>query len=68
MLSENSSASEPLIAYIYGDTSPDFETVAAFGFTIVCLDSAAAWFSERTLEEAKARGLMVIAFRMGPVA
>jgi hypothetical protein len=59
---------EPLIAYIHGDTPPDFATVAAFGFTIVCLDSAAPWFSDRTISEAKAHGLMAIAFRMGHVA
>lgn len=59
---------EPLIAYIYGDTPPDFDAVVAFGFSVVCLDSAAPWFSERTVSEAKARGLMAIAFRMGRVA
>jgi hypothetical protein len=59
--------SDPLIAYIYGDTPPDFEAVAAFGFSIVCLDSTAPWFSERTIAEAKVHGLMAIAFRMGHV-
>jgi hypothetical protein len=58
---------EPLIAYVCGDTPPDFEALAAFGFTIVCLDSAAPWFSERTVSDAKAHGLMAIAFRMGHV-
>lgn len=58
----------PLVAYVYGDTPPDFEAIAAFGFTIVCLDSAARWYSERTISEAKAHGLMAIAFRMGHVA
>ena len=59
---------EPLIAYIYGDTPPDFEAVAAFGFTVVCLDSGAPWFSERVVANAKARGLIAIAFRMGHAA
>ena len=68
MLPEDISIPEPLIAYISGDTPPDFEAVAAFGFTIVCLDTAAAWYSERAVLDAKTHGLMAIAFRMGPVA
>ena len=59
---------EPLIAYVYGHTPPDFEAIAAFGFSVVCLDSAAPWFSERTISQAKMHGLMAIAFRMGHLA
>jgi len=59
---------EPLIAYIYGDTPPDFEAIAAFGFDVVCLDSGASWYSEQMVAEAKKRGLMTFAFRMGYVA
>jgi hypothetical protein len=58
---------EPLIAYVYGDTPPDFEAIAAFGFDVVCLDSGASWFSERLIAEAKTHGLMTFAFRMGYV-
>lgn len=68
MPSDKSSAPEPLIAYISGDTPPDFASVAAFGFTIVCLDSGAPWFSPSSVIDAKAHGLMAIAFRMGHVA
>lgn len=68
MASDRNAAPESLIAYISGGTPPDFEAVAAFGFTIVCLDSAAPWFSERTVADAKAHGLMAIAFRMGHAA
>jgi hypothetical protein len=58
---------DPLIAYIYGETPPDFAAIAAFGFDVVCLDSGAAWFSERTIADAHANGLMAVAFRMGYV-
>ncbi|HWK11067.1 MAG TPA: hypothetical protein VNR64_13500 [Vicinamibacterales bacterium] len=68
MLPDDISIPEPLIAYISGDTPPDFEVVAAFGFTIVCLDTAAPWYSDRMVSEAKAHGLMAIAFRMGHLA
>ncbi len=57
----------PLIAYVYGETPPDFAAIAAFGFDVVCLDSAAAWFNERTMADAQANGLMAVAFRMGYV-
>jgi hypothetical protein len=59
--------SEPLIAYVYGETPPDFAAIAAVGFDVVCLDSGAAWFSERTIADAQANGLMAVAFRMGYV-
>jgi len=58
---------EPLIAYVYGDTPPDFAAIAAFGFDVVCLDSGANWFSERTIADARANGLLAVAFRMGYV-
>ena len=57
--------SEVLIAYVYGDTRPDFDAIAAFGFTVVCLDTAAPWFGEGVVEGAKAHGLTVVSFRMG---
>ena len=56
---------EPLIAYVYGDTPPDFEAIAAFGFDVVCLDSGAPWFSESVVSEARRQGLVTFAFRMG---
>jgi hypothetical protein len=55
---------EPLIAYVYGDTPPDFAAIAAFGFEVVCLDSGAAWFDKRTIASAEAQGLRAVAFRM----
>jgi hypothetical protein len=58
---------EPLIAYISGDTPPDFAAIAAFGFDVVCLDRGAAWFSEQAIAQAQAHGLMAVAFRMGYV-
>ena len=68
MLPGDANSPEPLIAYVSGETAPDFEAVAAFGFTVVCLDTAAPWFSERMVSDARAHGLMAIAFRMGHVA
>lgn len=68
MPSEEYSIPEPLIAYVYGDTPPDFDAIAAFGFSVVCLDSSAPWFSDHIVREAKVHGLMAIAFRMGHVA
>ena len=56
---------EPLIAYVYGDTPPDFEAIAAFGFDVVCLDSGAPWFSETVVVDARRQGLITFAFRMG---
>ena len=58
---------DPLIAYVYGDTPPDFEAIAAFGFDVVCLDSSAPWYSDATVEAAKKHGLTPFAFRMGYV-
>ena len=57
-------ASQPLIAYVYGQVPPDFAAIAACGFTIVCLDSSASWFSEATIVAAKAHELVPVAFRM----
>jgi hypothetical protein len=59
--------SEPLIAYIFGDTPPDFAAIAAFGFDVVCLDSAAPWFTEHTILHARRYGMLAVAFRMGYV-
>ena len=56
---------EPLIAYVYGDTPPDFAALAACGFDIVCVDSSAPWFTERLIAAARAHGILVFAFRMG---
>ena len=62
----SAAATEPLmIANVYGDTPPDFAAIAAFGFTVVCLDSTAPWFREAMIEEAKTHGLTPVAFPMG---
>jgi hypothetical protein len=58
-------STEPLIAYVYGDTPPDFEAIAAFGFDVVCLDSGAPWYSECVVADARRHGLVTFAFRMG---
>jgi hypothetical protein len=55
---------EPLIAYVYGPTSPDFYTIAAMGFDIVCLDTRAPWYTPAMLEEAKRFGLSAVAHPM----
>lgn len=60
-------STEPLIAYVYGDTPPDFAAIAAFGFDVVCLDSGARWYCEATVAEARKYGLTLFAFRMGYV-
>jgi hypothetical protein len=56
--------SQPLIAYVYGDVPPDFAAIAACGFTVVCVDTSAPWFNDRTLAEARAHDLIGVAFRM----
>ena len=59
-------APEVLVAHVYdGDVAPDFAAVAACGFSVVLLDTAAPWFSEAAVAAARAEGLMVVAFRMG---
>ena len=58
---------EPLIAYIYGDTPPDFAAIAAFGFDVVCLDSRASWFDEKIVAKAQGEGLTAVVFPMGYV-
>jgi hypothetical protein len=58
------STGEPLIAYVYGDTPPDFAAIAACGFEVVCLDSRAPWFGPPALAAAKAHGLRAVAFPM----
>ena len=57
-------ATELLIAYVYGETPPDFVAIAACGFTVVCLDTSASWFSDVAVANAKENGLTVVAFRM----
>ena len=54
----------PAIAYVYGDTPPDFAAIAAFGFTVVVLDSRAPWYSDWMVGRAKAHGLAVFAHPM----
>jgi hypothetical protein len=63
-LARSIDASEPLIAYVYGEVPPDFAAIAACGFTVVCLDSSASWFGRTTVAEAEAHGLVGVAFRM----
>ena len=58
---------EPLVAYVFGDTPPDFAAIAAFGFDVVCLDSSASWYCEAAVAAAKRYGLTPFAFRMGYV-
>jgi hypothetical protein len=57
-------AVEPLIAYVYGETPPDFAAIAACGFAVVCLDSAASWFGATTIADARRYGLRAVAFPM----
>jgi len=63
-LTDSVEASQPLIAYVYGEVPPDFAAIAACGFTVVCIDSSAPWFSDATMEQAKAQDLTPVAFRM----
>ena len=57
---------ERLIAYVYGDTPPDFAAIAASGFEVVCLDSLAPWFNETTV--AAAHGLIAVGHPMSYAA
>jgi hypothetical protein len=62
---DDENANEPLIAYVHGDdTPPDFATLAAAGFEVVCLDSLAPWFTESMISQAKSHGLMAVGFPM----
>lgn len=61
-------STEPLIAYISGDTPPDFAAIAAFGIDVVCLDSRASWYNEKVLAKAREHGLLAVAFSMGYIA
>jgi hypothetical protein len=56
---------DPMIAYVYGDTPPDFAAIAGFGFEIVCLDRAASWYRPALLDEARRHGLRAVTFTMG---
>ena len=64
MKPDDHDTTEPLIAYIYGNTPPDFAPIAAAGFEVVCLDSLAPWFSDVTIAAAAAHGLMAVGFPM----
>ena len=55
---------EHVIAYVYGDTPPDFAAIAAAGFDVVALDSRASWFNHATLARANANGLTAVGFPM----
>ncbi|HTJ23945.1 MAG TPA: hypothetical protein VL383_16185 [Gemmatimonadaceae bacterium] len=57
-------ASEPEIAYVYGEAPPDFAAIAASGFDIVVMDNTAAWYNANTIAEARSHGLKAFAFRM----
>jgi hypothetical protein len=63
-----SMTTEPLIAYVSGDTPPEFAAIAACGFDVVCVDSRAAWYNESVAGKAREHGLLVVAFSMGYVA
>lgn len=58
---------EMLVAYVYGDTPPDFAAIAACGFEVVGLDRLAPWFGPEVIEAAKAQGLLVAAWPMAYV-
>jgi hypothetical protein len=59
-------APETLVAHVYdGEVPPDFAAIAACGFSVVLLDTAAPWFSDKLVAAAKAEGLVVVSFRMG---
>lgn len=59
-----SQASEPEIAYVYGDTPPDFAAIAAAGFDVVVMDSDAPWFTLDLIRRASTHGLMAFAHPM----
>ena len=56
---------EPRIAYVYGETPPDFAALAACGFDVVCLDRSASWCNDRAIADARSHGLRPVVFRMG---
>lgn len=58
---------EPLVAYVYGDTPPDFAALSAAGFEVVALDSRAPWYTAEMAREAARHGVQAIGFPMGPV-
>ena len=65
-MTARSNEADPLIAYVYGDTPPDFDAIAATGFDIVCLDSRAPWFRPSLIGQAAQRGMLAVAHPMGP--
>ena len=60
-------AYEPVVAYIFGEQPPAFDTVAAMGFHAVAMDSRASWYRPELLRQAARHGLRAYAFPMGPV-
>lgn len=58
---------EMLVAYVYGETPPDFAAIVACGFEVVGLDRLAPWFGPEVVEAAKAHGLLVAAWPMSYV-
>jgi hypothetical protein len=61
---ELTATAEHTVAYVYGDTPPDFAAIAAAGFDVVALDSLAPWFTAATLASANANGLTAVGFPM----
>jgi hypothetical protein len=59
-----SNEAEPLVAYVYGPTAPDFAAIAAMGFDVVCLDICATWYTVKMIEEAESHGLIAVAHPM----
>jgi hypothetical protein len=64
----NNDNDEPLVAYVYGDTPPDFAALAAAGFEVVALDSRAPWYGPEMARDAARHGLLAIGCPMGPIA
>jgi hypothetical protein len=55
---------EHMVAYVFGDTPPDFAAIAAAGFDLVALDRNAPWFNESMIARATANGLVGVSFSM----
>ena len=60
-----SNEAEPLIAFVYGNTPPDLDAIAASGFDIVCFDSRAPWYRPSLIQHAADRGLRAVGHPMG---
>ena len=59
-----SNEADPLIAYVYGETPPDLDAIAATGFDVVCLDSRAPWYRPSLITKAAQRGMLAVAHPM----